>query len=737
MKKILNIIFAITALALITSSCVKDLDTKPIDPDETTAADVFDDPASYKQILAKLYAGLAVSGQQGPSGMPDISGIDEGFGQYLRGYWYTQELTTDEAVIGWNDQTIKNFHGQNWGASDVFIAAFYYRIFYQIAAINEYIRETSDGNLDDRGVQGQLREDIQFYRAEARFLRALSYWHALDLFANPPFVTENDPVGAFFPRQIRRSELFDYVESELLDIEGKLMDPKTNEYARADKAAAWMVLAKLYLNAEVYNNTDRYSDVVTYTEKVINAGYKLEDNFQNIFTADNDLSQEIIFPIAFDGFSTQTWGGMTFIIHAGIGGEMDPAAFGMDGGWGGTRTTSALVRKFYPDITEEGFYSFYGGNGSRADYPLLYCPGNYQDPQWTPSDLTTVIASVGSNESYEGYLNLIENTEFKFTPSPDWDHGDWGDTEPADGVLDKGGDNIKVAEAGYYKINVDTTTLAYTVLKTTWGIIGDFNDWAGDAEMEYDADSDTWSALVDLTEGTFKFRANGAWDLDYGDTGGDGILDQGGDNIVVPEAGTYIVSMKLGAPDYTYSIVRTSFDKRAMFFTEGQTLEILDIGNFNHGWASTKFTNLTSTGTTGSNLTFPDTDFPMFRLADAYLMYAEAVVRGGGGSSATAVDYINELRERAYGDAGGNIAAAEMMEDYFILDERARELFWECHRRTDLIRYGQFSDADQDHLWPWKGNAAVGVSTDPRFDIFPLPDADVTANQNLIQNPGY
>ena len=89
--------------------------------------EVITDPANYIHVLAKLYAGLAVSGQQGPSGQPDISGIDEGFGQYLRGYWYMQELTTDEAVIAWNDQTIKDLHWQTWGSSDVFITAFYYR----------------------------------------------------------------------------------------------------------------------------------------------------------------------------------------------------------------------------------------------------------------------------------------------------------------------------------------------------------------------------------------------------------------------------------------------------------------------------------------------------------------------------------------------------------------------------------------------------------------------------------
>jgi hypothetical protein len=171
-----------------------------------------------------------------------------------------------------------------------------------------------------------------------------------------------------------------------------------------------------------------------------------------------------------------------------------------------------------------------------------------------------------------------------------------------------------------------------------------------------------------------------------------------------------------------------------MFFTEGQTLEIEDVGNFNHGWAITKFKNLNSDGTTGSNLTFPDTDFPMFRAADAYLMYAEAVKRGGGGSEASALDYVNQIRTRAYGDEGGNISAAELTLE-FILDERARELYWECHRRTDLIRYGQFSDGT--YVWPWKGNSAIGTQTDSKFDIFPLPNSDVNANSNLQQNTGY
>ncbi|MBK9737789.1 MAG: hypothetical protein IPO92_23770 [Saprospiraceae bacterium] len=338
-------LMVIIALICTSQGCVKDLDTLPLDKNIYTSNVAFDTPEAYLQVLAKLYAGFAVSGQQGPAGQADISGIDEGFGQYLRGFWYHQELTTDEAVIGWNDQTIKNFHNQNWTASDGFTYAFYSRVFYQVAACNEYLRQTTDSKLDERGVSGTLRSDITKYRAEARFLRALSYWHALDIFRNVPFATENDPVGSFVAPQYDATKLFNFIEAELLDIEDKVSAPRGNQYGRADQAAVWTLLSKLYLNAEVYLGQKKYDQSLLYAEKVLNAGFTLEPEYGNLFLADNHNSKEIIFPINFDGVQTRTWGGMTFIIRAGIGGSMDPAFSGVAGGWGGSRTTKQLIEK--------------------------------------------------------------------------------------------------------------------------------------------------------------------------------------------------------------------------------------------------------------------------------------------------------------------------------------------------------------------------------------------------------
>lgn len=517
---------------MIASSCISDLDTIPDDDQNITTEKFYSNPDSYKQVLAKLYAGLALSGQSGPSGSSDITGIDEGFGQYLRGYWQAQELPTDEAVIAWNDGSLPDYHENDWTSSNEFIRAIYDRFNYQIAICNEFLRQTTDAKLNGRDVSGALRTEIQTFRAEARVLRALSHYHLLDMFGNVPFFTEEDPVSAYFPEQTDRASLFNFIESELLSVANDLIPPRNNEYARVDQAVAWAILAKLYLNAEVYIGEARYTECITYCNNIINAGYVLVPQYDYLFLADNDRNgaeHEVIFPIAFDGLNTQTFGGTTYLVHAPVGGDMDPVDFGIDGGWFGLRTTAAFVDK-------------------------------YSEP----------------------------------TP-----------------------------------------------------------------------------------------------------------------------------------------------DSRAMFFTDGQSKEINNIGNFNDGYAITKWKNVTSAGEPGSDTSgsFPDTDFPMFRLAEFYLTYAEAVVRGGsGGSPDDAVTYINALRERAYGDMSGNIVVADLELD-FLIDERARELYWEGHRRTDLIRFGRFTGGT--YLWPWKGGVKNGTSIPEHLAIFPIPATELVANPKIQQNPGY
>jgi hypothetical protein len=328
-------LLALTLLVLM-MSCVGDLNVKPIDPYLTTAANVYTTPESYKAGLAKLYAAFALTGQQGPAGAGDVAGVDEGFSCFIRSLWNMQELTTDEAVWTYpNDAagTIFNLHYNSWVPSDIIPTALFARIMNVAALSNEFIRATTP-KLDDP-VFKQMN-------GEARFLRALAYYYGMDLYANMPFVTEKDLPGAYFPKQILRADLYTYIESELLAIKADLGAPRF-EYGRADKGACAMLLAKLYLNAEVYLGKDqkKYSEAIAQLNEVIAAGYTLSPKYLNNFLADNNTSPELIFTQNFDGAQSQAYDQVQVMIYGNAG----------YGGWSGLRTTSAFVNKF-PALTE-------------------------------------------------------------------------------------------------------------------------------------------------------------------------------------------------------------------------------------------------------------------------------------------------------------------------------------------------------------------------------------------------
>ena len=188
-------------------------------------------------------------------------------------------------------------------------------------------------------------------------------------------------------------------------------------------------------------------------------------------------------------------------------------------------------------------------------YPLLFVPGNYQG--WNAGDSNTAIASLTSNSKYEGYIWFGGNsTQFKYDKGGTWDVN-WGDNG-ADGTLDPGGANIVAGPAGYYKLNVDLIALTHTFLRTAWSVIGDATPggWNTDTDMAYDSIAKVWTVTLDLTAANIKFRANHAWDLNYGDTKGNGSLDAGGSNIPVTVAGNYTITMNLSQPVYKYRLVK-------------------------------------------------------------------------------------------------------------------------------------------------------------------------------------
>ena len=184
--------------------------------------------------------------------------------------------------------------------------------------------------------------------------------------------------------------------------------------------------------------------------------------------------------------------------------------------------------------------------------------------------------------------------------------------------------------------------------------------------------------------------------------------------------------------------VSNTLDSRAMFYTDGQEQYFSGpIDNQSEGYFFEKFSNLTDDGVAASNsaATGCSTDYPLIRLADVYLMAAEALLRGGSGiSRGEALNLVNQVRLRAYNnDESGKISDADLTLD-FILDERGRELYLESIRRTDLVRFGKFTS--DSYIWQWKGGVLDGRSVNERYNIYPIPDTDLTANPNL-SNPLY
>lgn len=177
-----------------------------------------------------------------------------------------------------------------------------------------------------------------------------------------------------------------------------------------------------------------------------------------------------------------------------------------------------------------------------------------------------------------------------------------------------------------------------------------------------------------------------------------------------------------------------SGDKRYLFtdgvaFGDPHTREVVDWSDFSNGYCQMKFTNLNHDGSQiSSTAGFPNTDYPIFRASDAYLMLAEAELRRGG-IQTDGEDAFNAVRERA----GLEPMTGITLED--IIDERGREFYWENMRRQDLIRFGLLTS--DTYLWDWKGGIYEGQGVADRFNLFPIPSTEINANGKLEQNPGY
>lgn len=521
----------ILVMTLSFSSCTEDLNITPKDDQTLLGEDFFKNETAYKQLLAGVYANLSLTGINGP-GSSNIQGLDAGTSQFGRVLLYLQTLSADQMIWSYeNDPGTREIQRNIWTAQNPLLTGMFGRTQITIAFANNFLRETTETKLSARNVSTSTRTAIKAFRAEARLLRAMSYYYMMDIFGKGAFITEDDAINST-PKQYDRAQLFTYVESELKAIETDLKDPKQNEHGRADKAVAWMILSKIYLNAEVYVGTDRYADCLDYTKKIIGGGFSLASEYGHNFMADNNSNSavdEIIFPLISDGTFTQNYGPTTVMINGSVGSlEVNGADVGVGaGGWGG----ALRLRKQFVQLFDGGAFS-----------------------------------------------------------------------------------------------------------------------------------TDTRNTII-----------SGSRDIN-----------------------------------------------------------ISDISDKDTGYILKKWSNATSTGAFGSDQTFVDTDFPLFRLADVYLMYAEAHLRGGGGTATIAAGYLTALRTRAKNT--NTITPADLNLD-FILDERSRELHWEAHRRQDLIRFDKFTGGNYN--WTWKGNGSNGISLPAHFNVYPVPSSSLASNPNLTQNTGY
>ncbi len=362
MKKIkfLSIALSFAIIGGMSTSCVGDLSVTPIDPNIELPEDVLDSEAAFTALLAKCYQGLAVSASDGPNSDPDIKGVDGGYGQYFRAVVNLNELTTDVLTCCWNDPGLPDLHNMSWTTTNDFTTAMYYRIFFQVGLCNEFIRRSNTTEIAEYPSR-------EAYIAEARALRLLSYYHAIDMFGNVPFFTEENSVGSTGPQQISRADLFNWMETEataLLGAESALAEPGRNEYGRCDKGMVQMILAKLYLNAEIWKGEAMYDKCAEVCEDII-AEYELAPKYADLFCADNHLhtanttynGKEIIFSVNQDGNTIQSYGATNFIIFACTGGDMDIANIGISSGWGGLSLTGAFTSKFDSNDTRAMFYT--------------------------------------------------------------------------------------------------------------------------------------------------------------------------------------------------------------------------------------------------------------------------------------------------------------------------------------------------------------------------------------------
>ena len=366
--------------SMLFTACIGDLDTLPLNPSDSTSETVYGtNESGYVAGLTKLYF-CFVSNET-----TDLQVSDAGASELTRAFWTVQEVTSDACKCAWeNDAWVRAMNTNTWSDADNDATyAVYVRTLQGIAYTNEYLRQTASDRLSDRGVSSELAAKIQGFRAEARFLRAYFYWMALDVFGEVPFTTENSPFGGGVnPKQASRKDVFDYCITELTELaaDDSAMPAARSNYPRADKGAVLGLLARMYLNAEVYTGTPMWQEAKDACERIFTMGYSLCPNYADLFRGDNgenpDVLNEVIFGVAYDAEQTQSYGGTSYLTLASIAAtdvSSTQMINGVNNGWGGIRVPYEYVEKYFNVRNADYTTGTYDVNDKRGE--MFYIKG--------------------------------------------------------------------------------------------------------------------------------------------------------------------------------------------------------------------------------------------------------------------------------------------------------------------------------------------------------------------------
>ena len=341
-------------------SCVKDLDTMPLNATDPISEYVYgNSEQAYLEGLSRLYFQFATND------LTDLQSMDGGASEIVRAFWSVQETTTDAAKCSWgNDAWVRALNTNTWSdAQNDAVYAVYVRTLQGISYVNEYLRQTSPDKLSDRGVDAVLAAKIDTFRAEARFIRAYLYWMALDTFGNVPFITEESPIGgAYYPRQASRQTVFNYCVSELnylISDQSPLSAPRSL-YPRADKGSAAGLLARLYLNSEVYTGTPMWLEAKNICEEIFNMGYALCPDYIALFRGDNGQNPqacgEFLWSIDYSDDYTESYGGTTYLLAATLASTDitdQSRPNGQRNGWAGLRVPYEYVNRYFGVVSAD------------------------------------------------------------------------------------------------------------------------------------------------------------------------------------------------------------------------------------------------------------------------------------------------------------------------------------------------------------------------------------------------